>query len=824
MSHPSLRDTDASIDMGALFKALLRKLPRMVLVTVLLLGATYAVLLFVPKTYESTAGILVEPRSNAYTRAANDQQGGGTISETGLISSQIELIRSRDTLLPVIDSEGLRSVAEFNGSGGSPLGMIMQIFGHGPSANSVDETVLSNLLDRMTVIQERDSRIVSVIVRSTDPDLAARLANAIANAHVQRRASLSISDTVEAGSWLESEIAELRQSVKEAEDRVAAFKVDNDLFDGANNTSLLDQQLTNISNQINAAQERRNTAQTRATVIRSLLESGQAIDGLPDVRNSVVIQQLSQQKAELQAQRAQLSATLLPNHPTLRALISQVRELDQQIADEGQRVAASLDAEAQIESGIVESLQAELDRLKATASDATLGGVQLEELQREAAAQRQLLESYLLRYSDAVARSESNSALPDVRVVTLAAASVNPSSPKTTLILMAVGIVSLVLQVGGVIFGELTSGRALRTGRDGVADPVVPTFGQRHAAAVAPVTAPAAAVAPLVVPVGTAPVADVVEPNLVRGPEWTAAPPPMPEPTVAAVVSEEPSAPTLWDTRHPSKPAPVDAIDPAPAMLVEEPVIDVEPVQEPVLVARSSDQFDNFIAPEAADEPKQVDVAQQVAEPTDEATPAIDAEAGTEDVPAVVAPIGDARLSVSALNADIALGQTRVVMLAGLTSHRDYAEVSRTLVTHALRRGLSVVRVDAGTGRPTTEPGLTDLSIERASFGDVVHRRGQDNFAEVPWGHMPVLDRRSNRPLTLIEALADIYEVVVLETGKVGPTSSLPVFTEVDGRIVLVVGEAGEQQALEEARTAILALGYPEVEIMPGLSLEAEVA
>jgi hypothetical protein len=382
----------------------------------------------------------------------------------------------------------------------------------------------------------------------------------------------------------------------------------------------------------------------------------------------------------------------------------------------------------------------------------------------------------------------------------------------------------LVLQVGGVIFGELTSGRALRTGRDGVADPVVPTFGQRHAAAVAPVTAPAAAVAPLVVPVGTAPVADVVEPNLVRGPEWTAAPPPMPEPTVAAVVSEEPSAPTLWDTRHPSKPAPVDAIDPAPAMLVEEPVIDVEPVQEQVLVARSSDQFDNFIAPEAADEPKQVDVAQQVAEPTDEATPAIDAEAGTEDVPAVVAPIGDARLSVSALNADIALGQTRVVMLAGLTSHRDYAEVSRTLVTHALRRGLSVVRVDAGTGRPTTEPGLTDLSIERASFGDVVHRRGQDNFAEVPWGHMPVLDRRSNRPLTLIEALADIYEVVVLETGKVGPTSSLPVFTEVDGRIVLVVGEAGEQQALEEARTAILALGYPEVEIMPGLSLEAEVA
>src|SRR5690606_23216857 len=70
--------------------------------------------------------------------------------------------------------------------------------------------------------------------------------------------------------------------------------------------------------------------------------------------------------------------------------------------------------------------------------------------------------AYLLRYNEASSRVDANSTLPDVRVVTEAAPSVVPASPKTALILAAVGLVALAGQVGGAIFGELMSGRALR--------------------------------------------------------------------------------------------------------------------------------------------------------------------------------------------------------------------------------------------------------------------------------------------------------------------------------------------------------------------------
>src|SRR5690606_18711503 len=87
------------IDVGAMLSALTRRLPRIAAVTVLLLVITYVILLFMPRLYESSASILVEPRSNVYVRSANEQAPTITGAETGVVSSQIELLRSRDTLM-----------------------------------------------------------------------------------------------------------------------------------------------------------------------------------------------------------------------------------------------------------------------------------------------------------------------------------------------------------------------------------------------------------------------------------------------------------------------------------------------------------------------------------------------------------------------------------------------------------------------------------------------------------------------------------------------------------------------------------------------------
>jgi uncharacterized protein involved in exopolysaccharide biosynthesis len=750
MAHESQIVRDTRIDLGALLSAVIKRLPRIVLVTVLLLGLTYVLLMFTPRLYESSASILVEPRSNIYSRASNEQAPALTGSEAGVVSSQIELIKSRDTLLRVIDKLDLRSISEFNGSGDggfSPFGVVTQILGKKSAPVSLDETVLNNLLGRLTVVQERDSRIISVLVRSIDPRRAAEIANAIADAHVTRRAELSLADTAEASGWLRTEIERLRVATIEAETAVANFKVNNDLFVGANNTSLPDQQLSTIASQISAAQESKNAANSRAALIRGMLDRGQSIEGVADVRESAVIQQLSQEKARLQGEKAQRSATLLGNHPTIQALTAQIAELNNQIALEGRRVADALAAEAQIAADLEASLREDLKQAKTTASTATQDNVTLEGLEREAKAQRDLLEGYLQRYNEAFSRTETNSALPDVRVVSVAAPSVSPASPKTQLILMAVGVVSIVLQVGLIAFGELMSGRA---------------------------------VAFIDEPMRTQ--VEAEEARVAEG-----------EHSSQSEVPDE----QIADRED----MPVDE-HVQPVFIAPEVIVSQVGYSEPA----TKDVRDEYPTIEAYEWDADI-------EPASEIKPAAEAARAATPVPVASLADDNGLTTVSELSSDLVFGRTHLLLLAAHSAFGDSEALAEELIGDALGRGLSAALVDAGSERLSEESGLSDLSAGRATFGDVVQKSADNSFAEVPWGQLETMELDSGKPLTLVEALGDIYEVVIVMTGRLGSNSTLSLFKGLSARLVLVAGDGDDFADVSACRHQLLGSGFSTVDI-----------
>ena len=764
---------DMRIDLGALMGAIVRKLPRIALVTLGLLVITFVVLMFQPRLYESSSSILVESRSNPYVRASGEQAPQSPPTGPGVISSQIELLKSRDTLLKVIDQLGLRSVAEFNGadSSPSPFAMVTQLLSRGTSTpNSIDETVLNNLHGRLSVSPEGESAVISVSVSSEDPQLAADIANAVAAAHVSRRAELSLSDTANASTWLGDEIARLRVAVQVAESKVANFRVDNDLLVvGQGSGGLVDQQLSTINAQISAAQERKNAAESRAALIRGLLERNQPIEGVAGVRDTPAIQQLSQEKARLQGELAQRSATLLSNHPTIRALNAQIGEINNQISVEGRRVASALEAEAQIEESLEASLQADLARAKASASTATRDTVTLDSLQREAKAQRDLLEAYLLRYTEASSRVGTESELPDVRVISVAAPAVNPSSPKTTMIMLAVGLASVAIQLGAAAFGELMSGRAL-----------------------APLRQPA----PL--PQDALETMPFDESELEPDQTW--------EEEVVATEPEAEDTPVVQEVMPEPviEPAPAPVDEPAPIVAAN--AATVEPDHD---AARA---FIRSLMSQPAPAPVRFDDEQEDLAPEPEIVP--------EFEPEPIAPIAAAMperpqrlLRYTDLVSDLILGRTHLLLLADHGNDLAGRAFAEELCADALAKGLSVALIDAGTGERTDNPGITDLSTGQASFGDVVQKSADNSFAEVTWGRGSAIDLTSSRPLTLAEALRDIYEVVVVLTGKVGRNSSLAAFAELGGRVVLVTADEEAAVTAEATRRSLEANGLPKVEI-----------
>jgi hypothetical protein len=170
-------------------------------------------------------------------------------------------------------------------------------------------------------------------------------------------------------------------------------------------------------------------------------------------------------------------------------------------------------------------------------------------------------------------------------------------------------------------------------------------------------------------------------------------------------------------------------------------------------------------------------------------------------------------VSLADLCADLVMGRTHMVVLAAHRTNAECEALAEDLVGDALARGLSVAVVDAGSGRLSDELGLTDLSVDAASFGDVVHKSADNSFAEVPWGQGRSIDRLSTKPLTLVEALGDIYEVVVVMTGRVGMSSNLPLFEGLEGRYVLVATEAEDVDAVADTREQLMDAGFENIDV-----------
>ncbi|TIX95913.1 MAG: chain-length determining protein, partial [Mesorhizobium sp.] len=184
----------------------------------------------------------------------------------------------------------------------------------------------------------------------------------------------------------------------DAEAKVASYRAQSDLLMGGNNSVLATQQLSELSSELSRVRANRASAEATADSVRRALQNGGSLDAVPEVLSSELIQRLRERQVELKTNIADLSTSLLDNHPRIRALRSQLADLDRQIRNEAEKIMKGLMTQAQTAQARENQLVADVNTLKAASARAGDQQVELDALQREATAQRQLLESYLTRY------------------------------------------------------------------------------------------------------------------------------------------------------------------------------------------------------------------------------------------------------------------------------------------------------------------------------------------------------------------------------------------------------------------------------------------
>lgn len=449
---------NGDLDLRALGQALIRKRGWIIVPTALALVLSVTAVNLVTPRYKSEARILVDGRENVFLRPSGERNEERTSLDAEAVTSQVQLVQSRDLAREIIKKNKLAELPEFDPvlGGLSPLKSMAALFGIGrdPFSLTPEERVLDAYYERFTAYAVDKSRVIVVEFQSRDPELAARVANSIAEGYLVLQRSARQEQAKSAGQWLSGEIDSLRKKVAEADSRVEDFRSKSSLFVGTNNTTLSNQQMGEINTQLNNARAMKSDAETKAKLIREMLQGGKPLEA-SEALNSDLIRRLSEQRATLRAQLAEQSSTLLDGHPRIKELKAQLSDLDRQLRDEASKVSRSLDNDARIAGGRVDSLIASLDQMKKLATSTNGQDVQLRALEREAKAQRDLLESYLAKYREATTRENIDTGPADGRIISRATVSNIPAYPKKLPIVLIATLATLLLTSGLVATGEL---------------------------------------------------------------------------------------------------------------------------------------------------------------------------------------------------------------------------------------------------------------------------------------------------------------------------------------------------------------------------------
>ncbi len=298
-----------------------------------------AVNLVTPR-YKSEARILIDGRENVFLRPNGERNEERSALDPEAVTSQVQLLLSRDLARDIIRKNKLAERPEFDPvlRGLSPMKSLLALFGIGrdPFSLTPEERVLDAYFDRFTAYAVDKSRVIVIEFQSRDPELAARVANSIADGYLVLQQAARQEQAKSASQWLSGEIESLRKKVADAESRVEDFRSKSSLFVGTNNTTLSNQQMGELNTQLNNARALKSDAESKARLIREMLQSGKPIEA-SEVLNSELIRRLSEQRVTLRAQLAEQSSTLLDGHPRIKELKAQLADARQPDARGGQQ-------------------------------------------------------------------------------------------------------------------------------------------------------------------------------------------------------------------------------------------------------------------------------------------------------------------------------------------------------------------------------------------------------------------------------------------------------------------------------------------------------
>ncbi len=421
--------------------------------------------------------------------------------DTARVQSQIEVLKSENIAFAVIKSLDLTEDSEFVGSGGGLPGAVFSfidsLFGFEPATSEFERKrrAIKAFQSRLSINRVLLSYVINIDFWSYDPERAAQIANAVADAYIADQLQAKYQATRRGSVWLQDRIKELRDQVSNAERAVVEFKTKYNIVStgGSDKPLLNQQQVGELNSQLVIARAQTAEAKARLDRINSVLKAdvpdASFGETVADALKSEVVSKLRSQYLELATRVALFTAKYGRDHLAVVNLRNQMLEIRNSIFDELKRLGETYKSDYEIARQREEGVQKELAQAVSKSQETDTASVALRELESTAQTYKTLYDNFLQRYMESV--QQQSFPITEARLISSASRPLQKSEPQGLVVLAITSLGGLILGFGIGLLRDL-SDRVFRTSQqvkslleaDCIA--LVPLMGPQKAAKVAP--------------------------------------------------------------------------------------------------------------------------------------------------------------------------------------------------------------------------------------------------------------------------------------------------------------------------------------------------
>ena len=419
---------------------------------------TALVLFSMQSVYRATNTLLIESQQ-ANVLSIEDVYGIDSGNKEYYLT-QFEILKSRELAVKVIQRLDLAAHPLFDPFQQEPLFNwrkyipVDVLEGQDLSPDELFDQVVDSFVAGLSIEPVRKTQLVKINYESTNSQLAADIANTLADVYIESHLEAKLSVTRKAADWLGDRIGDLRSNLQASERKLQEYREREQLVDVGGVRTLDANELRELTQSLVESRNLRAKLETIASQAKSV-KNAKNLDQLltmSSVLEHPLVQALKEEQARADLKVAELSKRYGPAHPTMKAAKSEASTAKKELYRQVSSVVSSIKSDYKNAVSTERSLEKQVAALKSRLQNVNRKEFKLRELEREVETNRHLYDLFLARSKE----TDEAGGLESVhaRVVDRAVLTRTPVKPRKKLILFLTVLMSAVFGVALVFLQD----------------------------------------------------------------------------------------------------------------------------------------------------------------------------------------------------------------------------------------------------------------------------------------------------------------------------------------------------------------------------------